>query len=201
MKKTMLSIAVFLLSPIASAEWLKSDSTDKITGERTVSSFSYKYKKEERIGIRCDVTSDQRQLMLTFASDSALGTPRTEVEMFVKVDDNLPINFRGRLFTNSYRSGYVRADDKTEADVSKLVAQMLAGNKAYVKLQNDSRSEVVNFTVSLIGFTASSKQTISACGFKPRAKEITPEDKARLSEIAVELKELQSEKDTILSKY
>ncbi|EKO3439978.1 hypothetical protein V9J75_000928 [Vibrio fluvialis] len=201
MKRTMFFIAALLLSPVASAKWLTSDSTDKITGERTVSAFSYIYKQDESIGIRCDVTSDQRQLMLTFDSDSALGTPRTDVDIFVKVDDNQPISFRGRLYTNSYRSGYVRADNKIEADVSKLIAQMLAGNKAYVKIQNDRRSEVVNFSVSLTGFTASSKQTISACGFNPKAKEITPEDKARLSGIELELKKLQSEKDSILSKY
>ncbi|WP_163392968.1 hypothetical protein [Enterovibrio norvegicus] len=196
-----MSIAALLLSPVASAKWLNTDSNDKITGERLVSAFSYVYKKDESIGIRCDISDEKQQFMLTFDSDNALGTPRKNVDMFVKVDDNQPISFRGRLYTNSYRSGYVSANDKTEANIKKLVAQMIAGHKAYVKIQNDRRSEIVNFTVGLSGFTATSKQTISVCGLNPEANKITQKNKARLSEIAVELKKLQSEKSAILSKY
>lgn len=201
MKKTILPIAALLLSTVANAEWLTSDNTDAITGERTVSAFSYIYKQDESIGVRCDVSGDKKSIMLTFDADDALGTPRTNVDMFVKVDDNQPISFRGRLYTNSYRAGYVDASGDSEADVSKLLAQMIAGNKAYVKIQNDRRSEVVNFNVSLSGFTAKSKKALSACSFNPKAKEMTPEDKARLSEISSELKKLQSEKTAILSKY
>ncbi|HIF5618499.1 hypothetical protein CGH86_13990 [Vibrio parahaemolyticus] len=201
MKRTILPIAALLLSTVVHAEWLNTDNTDEITGKRTVSAFSYVYKQDESIGVRCDVSDNKKSIMLTFNADNAFGTPRTNVDMFVKVDDNQPISFRGQLYTNSYRAGYVNASGETEADVSKLLAQMIAGNKAYVKIQNDRRSEIVDFNVSLSGFTAKSKKALSACSFNPKAREITPEDKARLSEISSELKKLQSEKTAILSKY
>lgn len=78
---------------------------------------------------------------------------------------------------------------------------MIAGSKAYVKIQNDRRLEIVDFNVSLSGFTAKSKKTLSACSFNPKAREITAEDKARLSEISSELKKLRPEKTAIRSKY
>ncbi|MFA0553462.1 hypothetical protein AB4538_21695 [Vibrio lentus] len=200
MKKIILFVAV-ILSPLASAKWLSTDKTDEITGERTLSAFSYEYGQDEYIGIRCDVSNDSKKVMLTFDVDAALGTPRTEVDLFVKVDDNQPVSLRGRLFTNSYRSGYVRSNDKTELDISKLIAQMISGKKAYVKVQNDRRSEVINFNVGLSGFTAKTKKLLSLCSFKPVAKEMSVEDKARLKDIADQFEKLQLEKDAILSKY
>ncbi|WP_276510677.1 hypothetical protein [Vibrio coralliilyticus] len=43
MKRTILPIAVLLLSTVVHAEWLNMDNTDEIAGKRTVSAFSYVY--------------------------------------------------------------------------------------------------------------------------------------------------------------
>ncbi|WP_153448266.1 invasion associated locus B family protein [Vibrio algicola] len=201
LKMKVWSIALVLISQCASANWLNSDNTDAITEGRTISVFSYKYKQDETIGLRCDVSAEGEEALITFDADSVLGVPNTQVDMFVKVDDNKPIKFRGRLYSNSYTSGFVRANDKTESQFNKLVAQMTSGNKAIVKIQNDRRSEIVNFNVSLSGFTAKSKKVLSVCKLNSKAIEISAEDKVRLKEINIELEKLGSEKDSILSKY
>ncbi|CAH1554743.1 hypothetical protein [Vibrio owensii] len=201
MKTKMLSIALMLASPLVSAKWLNTDNTDEISERRTLSAFSYKYQQEESIGVRCDISNGKKETLLTFDVDSALGVPNTEVDMFVKVDDNKPIKFRGRLYSNSYRSGFVRMNDKTGVQISKLLAQMIAGNRAFVKIQNDRRSEIVDYSVSLSGFTSSSNKTLSACDLNPKAVEMKAADKDRLSEINEAIKKLNSEKEAILSKY
>ncbi|HIF6190226.1 TPA: hypothetical protein ACX3IO_005250 [Vibrio parahaemolyticus] len=71
MKRTILPIAALLLSTVVHAEWLNTDNTDEITGKRTVSAFSYVYKQDESIGVRCDVSDNKKSIMLTFNADNA----------------------------------------------------------------------------------------------------------------------------------
>ncbi|MEQ6344001.1 hypothetical protein [Vibrio cyclitrophicus] len=201
MKLKMLPMVLVLISPLVSAKWLNTDNTDEITGKRTVSSFSYRYQQDESVGVRCDVSGSSTDVLLTFDVDKALGTPNTEIDMFVKVDDNQPIQFRGRLYSNSYRSGFVRLNSQTDSKINKLLTQMIAGNKAFVKVQNDRRSEIVDYSVSLSGFTASSKKVISTCSLNPKAVAMSNDDKARLDEINKTILKLNSEKRSILAKY
>ncbi|PSV47299.1 hypothetical protein [Photobacterium indicum] len=202
LRNVFITLVVILFSTAATAataKWLTTDNTDAITGERTVSAFYYQYKLEKNIGIRCDVNGGDKDIMLTFDTDSALATPRSNVEVFIKVDDNAPVKLSGSLYTNSYRSGYV--NDSTKNNLSKIFAQMIAGNNAYIKIQNDRRSEVVNFKVNLSGFTSKSKKALSACDFNPKSKSMTKDDKDRLVKIDAEIRKLQTEKTTIKAKY
>jgi len=151
-------------------------------------------------GIRCDVSSDgEKQFMLTFRVDEALDTPSSPADVFLKVDDNAPFEFSGRLFSNSYRSGYVPMRSSNREDIEKWVAQGIAGYKMSVRVQDERRSEIQNYPVLLTGFTKHTAETLHACNVSPRESSMRNSDRDRLKEIESQIQKLERERSKILS--
>jgi len=138
--------------------WTSGRETDEFTGEKRVWADATGRKRDRwggttlhRLGIECR----DGAFSLTFSS-GVVAAPSSEVILYVKVDDDEPFRFDARLYRNSYESGYV---DIPVAHP--IVEQMKAGRLARIRV--DAQTEIVDWSVSLRGFTASSKQVLSAC--------------------------------------
>lgn len=203
MKKFAL-IILYALSAGVQADWYSRDNTDQITGQHTVSAFYNNYYYGDNsvsLGVRCDESTSIRRLSVTFDAGSAIDVPRSEINMFVKVDKNPPISLKGHLYTNSYSAGYVQITDEIQNDTNKLITQMINGYEAYVKLQDDDLSNIQDFYIDLKGFTAKSKKTLNTCEFTPNSQKMNEADKNRLAQIDTKIKMLQKEKADIQAKY
>lgn len=138
--------------------WTFDQETDEFTGEKRVWAAAAGRKRDRwggttlhRLGVECR----DGGFSLTF-STGVVAAPSSEVLLYVKVDNNEPIQFDARLYRNSYESGY--------ADIPvthPIVEQMKAGRLARVRV--DAQTEIVDWSVSLRGFTASSKRVLSDC--------------------------------------
>jgi len=116
-------------------------------------------------GVRCDVAQDgEKDFMLTFTVDGALATPSSRAYVYVKVDENAPIELIGKLFSNSYRSGYVLMNSTNQEKIEKFVAQGIAGNKLMIRVHDERRSEIEDYLVMLKGFTKHTAKAANACG-------------------------------------
>lgn len=196
--------------------WYSSSNKDEFTNEITYSAYGQAgsdYKLSSRkttfmsrsgysFGVRCDISkSGNKDFMLTFSVDNAIATPNSSVAVFVKVDENDPISLSGKLYSNSYESGFVRLTSGNKSLLEKLVSQGVAGSKMSVRIQDSRKSSIENYSVLLRGFTKHTKEALKACGVSGREEEMKGSDKKRLIEIESKIKELEQEKKNILSKY
>ena len=199
--KTRTAFYLLLLVSSSSYGWDRTTDTDMVTNVKTLTTFGYDHYRNNSLGVRCDVKGSRQEIMVTFLAEKPIDVPQSEVDFFVKVDNNELISFTARLFSNSYSSGYVSAAGSDKSDINKLIKQMRKGNTAHVRVQNTRRSEIINYNVDLNGFTNWSKETLGACGFGKQKIEMSAEDKNRLRRINEEIESLSAEKKAILSKY
>lgn len=199
--KTRTAFYLLLLVSSSSYGWDRTTDTDMVTNVKTLTTFGYDQYRNNSLGVRCDVKGNYHDMMVTFLAVRPIDVPQSEVDFFIKVDNNDLIPFTAKLYSNSYSSGYVSLNEFYKNDINKLVLQMRRGNTAYIRVQNKRRSEIVNFNVDLKGFTNWSKETLAACNFDKNKKEMSAEDKKRINQIEARIIELGQEKDSILSKY
>ncbi|MGO1297254.1 MAG: hypothetical protein ACTMIA_08080 [Vibrio sp.] len=196
--------------------WYSSSNKDNFTNETTYSAYGqagsdYKFDSGQKtfmgrsgysFGIRCDVSkSGGKDFMLTFSVDDVLATPNSDAYIYVKVDENNPIEFVGRLYTNSYKSGFVRLNLTNRSNIEKFVAQSISGKKMSVRVHDERRSDIENFSVLLRGFTRYTAETLKACGIVASQSPLSKKDRLRIKEIYKKISELEKEKSNILSKY
>lgn len=197
-------------SSIADELWYSHSEIDDFSGEKSHNTYSYSVYQsdyfegwqknyEKEFGLRCDVSKvGDQDFMLTFSVPSAIATPRSAVEMMIKVDDQEPLSFEGNLFSNSYQSGYILMSSKNETNIAELITKMKAGSLALVRVNDLRNSEIVDMKISLKGFTKSSKDALSACGISGLA--LSAEDLKRLQDIEGKIQKLAAEKKSILEK-
>ncbi|WP_104399080.1 hypothetical protein [Vibrio penaeicida] len=221
MNKTLF-LLLALLSFGASAydpmqAWYKSEKTDEFSGEITYSAYGVagyyseatKYSKaryrsdfDHTFGVRCDVDkSGEQNFMIKFNGKSALATPNTRVNLAIKIDENAPIYFDAKLFSNSYRAGFVRMNEENKKKVETLISQARAGYKIRVRANDRAKSDFTEFTASLRGFTKMTAKTLKACDVGGNSRKMSEEDLNRLKEIAQEIIALEKEKARLEAKY
>lgn len=168
MKTMILIVTVFSVLPSAATaltygDWHASSEKDDFTEEVTYSMFSFG-KPEPRygyfsLGIRCDVNklgdNMNWELMFTVASPTALDTPNSNFTALFKIDSNDPMEFKFRLFSNSYKSGFLVVNGHNASELSTFLSQMRSGRTVKIRLINEDRSDIVNYEVSLNGVSAS----------------------------------------------
>tara|TARA_B100001540_G_C15785083_1_gene632860 strand:+ start:1362 stop:2036 length:675 start_codon:yes stop_codon:yes gene_type:complete len=154
------------------------------------------------LGVRCDVSPNgSKDFMLTFGVSQALSTPNSSVNVLLKVDENSPIRFTGKLFSDSYTAGFVRITPSNTQVVRKYISQAISGTKVKVRVHNDRKSEIEDYAVLLAGFTKHTAAALKACEISAAESEMNTQDQARLEEIEAEVSRLEREKQNILSKY
>jgi len=208
------AISIQAFSSILDEVWSSRSEKDEFTNEMTYTAtgdsggfftFAGKTSFSRRdgydFGVRCDVAQDgEKDFMLTFTVGSSLATPSSRAYLYTKVDDNAPIELIGKLFSNSYRSGYVLMNSTNQEKIEKLVAQGIAGNKLTVRVHDERRSEIEDYFVMLKGFTKHTAKAVNACGVGRREHSLTDADRGRLEEIDQLIRKLEREKSEILSK-
>ena len=126
---------------------------------------------------------------------------RAYVNVLLKVDENSPIRFTGKLFSDSYTAGFVRITPSNTQVVRKYISQAISGTKVKVRVHNDRKSEIEDYAVLLAGFTKHTAAALKACEISAAESEMNTQDQARLEEIEAEVSRLEREKQNILSKY
>ncbi|GGY87829.1 hypothetical protein [Shewanella fodinae] len=201
MKGFAFSLLLFIYPCVSYADWDKTNNTDTITNVHTLSVTGTDYYQNNSVGLRCDISGNVKRLMVTYSLEKVINVPNSEVDFYLKVDENDVIYLESKLYSNSYDSGYVRSDDYNSKYITKLIKQMISGNFVVIKVKNKDSSEVIDYKVDLKNFTNFSKDTLSACDYYKNKKKITVEDKNRLNDIDKNIDRLKSEKESILSKY
>lgn len=217
---SLLVLLMGLSAPAAAYDplqvWHSSNEKDGFTNATTYSSYGlagsdhqlsngqwlFNNKAGYSIGLRCDVSADgSKDFMLTFRVDSSLATPNSDAYVYLKVDSNQPLDFLGRLYSNSYRSGFVRMTPDNRSGLHSFISQAKAGKTLSVRVHDKRRSDIEDYSVLLRGFTQHTAQALNACGVTPEGQSMGQQDQARLREIEAQLKALESEKAEILSRH
>lgn len=168
--KKLLSASLLALSSVVSAydyNWESYDAVDDMTDLHQYTAITYADKedsnriKEYEFGVRCDVVGKEKMFIFFFSGPDVISTPNSRMTVKVKIDSNDVLDYKGRMFTNSYQSGFMYPID---ADTSKLVSQMRKGNNMKVRIANIRRSNIVNYSVSLSGFSKESATAVKLCG-------------------------------------
>ncbi|MBY8008215.1 hypothetical protein KW471_07890 [Vibrio fluvialis] len=149
-----------------------------------------------QIGLRCD-ENKTKDLMLIFNVKDTIATPNSNVVLQLKSDNNPPLSFNGRLFSNSYRGGYIKLSETNSNDFSKAINQFKKSNNLKVRISDIRKSSVIDYEVSLSGFTKTSKKLLTKCygNVKPEKNSYL----IRIDEINKQIKALEKEKEELLS--
>lgn len=199
-----------------SQAWQSDTSKDEFTGKVTYSATAYAgsfFKGADKktifladtshsLGIRCDIaTANSIDFMFTFGVKDALATPNSAVSVLLKVDDNQPVELLGQLYSNSYREGFIRLTPNNRQQLLSVISQAAVGNKVLIRVYDEGKSTIENYSVLLKGFTKSTSEALKACAVNGEDKKLSDENIKRLTEIENEIKLLQSERDKIKAGY
>lgn len=140
--------------------WKFSQTIDEFTEQRTLSAFALGSTRDHwgnrdyhSLGIECRNKSD---LSLTFSTNIIATPSSNNITLYIKIDQNKAVKLSARMYRNSYESGYVTIN-KTNS----LFDQLKAGNRARVRI--DAGNEIIDWSVSLKGFTQSSAKVLNDC--------------------------------------
>ncbi|MCE0494245.1 hypothetical protein [Vibrio salinus] len=170
--------------------------------EYTSNQMSYAVNPLRQIGTRCDVSVEgDLKFMLTFQIDQHLKAPEDVVYLKLRVDQHAPLAFSGRLFVNSDNAGYVALSKQNAAQMRQFIAQAKAGYEMSVRVHNQYKSVIEDYSVLLRGFTKHTADSLRACAVFISPANISLYDKQRLNEIDRKIETLKAEKNAILNKY
>lgn len=113
------------------------------------------------LGVRC---TGNKNFLVTVDAGYSIATPSSPITILIKVDENTPFTFRGTLYSNSYNSGAIRLSPNNVQEIDNLIKQFKAGNEAKVRIVTEGSRDIVNFSVTLTGFTKTSAPVLAACG-------------------------------------
>ena len=100
-------VILFAISPLSAfAEFKSNDWNDEMSDTKTIE--RYVRASTDRFGFRCDIDAKGKDFMLTFASDDSIATPNSTVEIKIRIDKGEVHNLKGKLYSNSYKSGLIR---------------------------------------------------------------------------------------------
>ncbi|MCG9627772.1 hypothetical protein L1D34_23340 [Vibrio mediterranei] len=199
--RTLILLLTLLLPASVCANWFKEHNVDKFDGVETHRTWGFGNIIGEEFtsyGIRCDSRS---KLLLTLGFVTELENFNAPIDVVFKVDGNDPIHLEGKLFSNSKKSGFVRADKSNISMINQLILQSRKGRVIDIRVSNVEQSQFVEYSVPLYGFSKFSKATRSACSVGSVRMEMTPEDKAELVKLNQQLKETKQRIADLEAKY
>ena len=155
-------LGVFSTFPqVLFANWHLNTEVDEFDESKSTTMFRWD-KKYRSIGLRCDNKENSNTLMITFDAGEVISSPGSDVWLYMKVDDNKSHKYRARTWRNSYEGGYIAVvDDKSKS----IIREMIPGS--ILKSRVDAGSSIVDFTVSLNGFTKNASKLLPLCNYVP----------------------------------
>ena len=162
---------IALIAPIALAEHVAtygntmlSDEVDEFTGNRRISTMAMGRPGSTQVLLICRIvpSTDVKSLSLGFGVDEPIAAPGSDVIIYLRVDQNEPIGgLYAQMFPTSYEGAFMMVQGKLTHD---LIAQMKAGDTLKVRFQGTIN--IVEYAVSLSGFTKASAAVLKACDYK-----------------------------------
>ncbi|MBL4763970.1 MAG: hypothetical protein JKX67_01610 [Colwellia sp.] len=135
--------------------------TDTSTTEQRVYFGADKY-----LGFRCDVSPTQKEFFLTFGSGDAIATPNnSNVKLKIRVDSGKVYEVKGRMYSNSYRSGTIKDFPKELLTEIKSGTRLLVNIYSYKELKERvffflTGSEVISEVQKACGITSNATKLV-----------------------------------------
>ncbi|MGF1750984.1 hypothetical protein [Vibrio cionasavignyae] len=186
---------------VALATWFNEHNIDKFDRVETHRAWGFGSligNEFTTYGIRCD---NRNKLLITLGFATELDERNAKIDVIFKIDQHDPLTLEGQLFSNSTKEGFVRVTKHNMALVNQVVMQSKQGHAIHIRASNKQQSQFIEYSVPLIGFTRFSHSTREACGIGVTRLEMTPQDKATLSELKQKLSEIKQEIAELEAKY
>ncbi|MGR5176397.1 hypothetical protein ACPV4B_03330 [Vibrio parahaemolyticus] len=201
MRSAVTLFLTLLVSTTASANWFNEHTIDKFDGVETHRAWGFGDvigNEYATYGIRCD---SREKLLVTVGFATELEDYNAPISIAFKVDNYDPIRFQGQLFSNTKKSGFVRANRDNLPMLNQLILQSRKGLQVAVRVSNQQESQFIDYTVPLRGFSRFSRSTRDACGVGTVRMPMTAKDKSELLKLNQQLIDIKQRIAEIEAKY
>lgn len=147
--------------------WNKLTYTDSMDDTLTVKARGWVFKMDnytseyEEISFECSAPINGAPVFsMNWGSDGVITSPNSPVSVTIRVDDNKPLSFIGKTYTNSYSSGFIH--DSTNINV--LLTQLVDSTSIVVRIANERSSRIDEFTVKSTNYNETMVPVNRLCG-------------------------------------
>lgn len=111
---------------------------------------------EDSYGLRCDIDSaGNSNLLFTFDTGKIIKSTGSKVVVWIRVGKNKTLEYSGKMYSNSYTSGYVALNDD-------ILLKQLESQET-LKYRVKGSSDIVDRTFFSTGLMTRAKPVIEAC--------------------------------------